>query len=76
MSDSTRRTFLDSLAAPGAMWAQARVSLTGSGAYIGPRKVLLWESTRKEFREALEGGALQAMIVPLARPSNTTSTWP
>ena len=64
MSGSTRRTFLGSLAAPGAMWAQARVSPTGNGAYIDPRKVLLWESTRKEFREALEGGALQAMIVP------------
>jgi creatinine amidohydrolase len=64
MSDSTRRTFLGSLAAPGAMWAQARVSPTGNGAYIDPRKVLLWESTRKEFREALEGGALQVMIVP------------
>lgn len=33
--------------------------------YVHPRKVLLWESTRKEFREALEGGALQAMIVPV-----------
>jgi len=32
--------------------------------YLNPRKVLLWESTRKEFREALEGGALKAMIVP------------
>jgi len=32
--------------------------------YINPRKVLLWESTRKEFREALEGGVLRAMIVP------------
>jgi creatinine amidohydrolase len=28
------------------------------------RKVLLWESTRKEFREALEGGILKAVIVP------------
>lgn len=32
--------------------------------YVNPRKVLLWESTRKEFREALEGGRLKAMIVP------------
>jgi creatinine amidohydrolase/Fe(II)-dependent formamide hydrolase-like protein len=32
--------------------------------YVHPRKVLLWESTRKEFREALEGGSLKAMIVP------------
>ncbi len=35
-------------------------------AYINPRKVLLWESTRKEFREALEGSSLKAMIVPTA----------
>jgi len=33
--------------------------------YVTARKVLLWESTRKEFREALEGGALKAMIVPV-----------
>jgi creatinine amidohydrolase len=33
-------------------------------AYINSRKVLLWESTRKEFREALEGGALKAMVIP------------
>ena len=32
--------------------------------YVDPRKVLLWESTRREFREALEGGALKAVIVP------------
>jgi len=32
--------------------------------YLNPRKVLLWESTRREFREALEGGTLKAMIVP------------
>jgi creatinine amidohydrolase len=35
-----------------------------AAAYLPPRKVLLWESTRKEFREALEGGALKAVIVP------------
>ena len=39
-------------------------SLAGAPAYINPRKVLLWESTRKEFREALEGGSLKAVIVP------------
>lgn len=32
--------------------------------YIHPRKVLLWESTRKEIREALESGRLKAAIVP------------
>ena len=33
-------------------------------AYVSARKVLLWESTRKEFREAVEGNTLKAMIVP------------
>jgi creatinine amidohydrolase len=33
-------------------------------AYVNPRKVLLWESTRKEFREALEGGILKALVIP------------
>jgi len=32
--------------------------------YVNPRKVLLWESTRKEIREALETGRLKAAIVP------------
>ena len=32
--------------------------------YIDNRKVKLWESTRKEFRERLESGALKALIVP------------
>jgi creatinine amidohydrolase len=32
--------------------------------YIDSRKVKLWESTRKEFRERLESGALKALIVP------------
>src|SRR5947199_7826182 len=32
--------------------------------YINPRKVLMWESTRKEFREGIEGGSLRALIVP------------
>jgi creatinine amidohydrolase len=35
-----------------------------SDRYVDPRKVLLWESTRKEIREALEGGRLKAAIVP------------
>lgn len=32
--------------------------------YIDPRRVLLWESTRREIREALETGRLKAAIVP------------
>ena len=39
------------------------VAPAGSG-YINPRKALLYESTRKEFREALEGGVLKAVIIP------------
>jgi creatinine amidohydrolase/Fe(II)-dependent formamide hydrolase-like protein len=34
------------------------------GRFIDSRKVLLWESTRKEIREALEAGRLKAAIVP------------
>jgi len=32
--------------------------------YVHPRKVLLWESTRREIREALEAGRLKAALVP------------
>src|SRR5215831_19563666 len=39
-------------------------SAAASDTYVHPRKVLLWESTRKEFRELLEGGSLKAVIVP------------
>jgi creatinine amidohydrolase len=39
------------------------VALAGS-TYITARKVLLWESTRKEFREAVEANTLKAMILP------------
>jgi len=35
-----------------------------SDRYVDPRKVLLWESTRREIREAMEGGRLKAAIVP------------
>ena len=35
-----------------------------SDRYVDPRKVLLWESTRKEIRERIEGGLLKAAIVP------------
>ncbi len=32
--------------------------------YVNPRKVLLWECTRREIREAMESGALKAAVVP------------
>jgi len=54
------RASLAALAAPAAF---ADVEPAG-GTYINNREVLLWESTRKEFREALEGGVLKAVIVP------------
>jgi creatinine amidohydrolase len=34
------------------------------GTYVDPRRVLLWENTRREFREAIEGGVLRAVILP------------
>ncbi|MBS1824012.1 MAG: creatininase family protein [Acidobacteria bacterium] len=61
MSTHSRRSLLAALAASST--AQAGIEAAASG-YANPRKVLLWESTRKEFREALEGGALKAVIVP------------
>ena len=32
--------------------------------YVNPRKVLLWESTRREIRESLAAGKLEAAIIP------------
>src|SRR5262245_65507885 len=55
MPTIARRSFLAGLGA---------ASATASDTYVNPRKVLLWESTRKEFRELLEGGSLKAVIVP------------
>src|SRR5882762_11238853 len=58
---TTRRGFLGAAAA--SPLAAADVE-SAANTYINPRKVLLWESTRKEFRELLEGGSLKAVIVP------------
>jgi hypothetical protein len=52
-----------SLAPVGGSAARADVEPAGIG-YVNPRKVLLYESTRKEFREAIEGGTLKAVILP------------
>jgi len=61
---SGRRAFCQ-LMTGGSLAALASASVEPAGnTYVNPRKVLLWESTRKEFREALEGGRLKAMIVP------------
>jgi creatinine amidohydrolase len=63
-----RRSFLRnmataSLATVGGSAARADVEPAGIS-YVNPRKVLLYESTRKEFREAIEGGTLKAVILP------------
>jgi creatinine amidohydrolase len=53
------------LAPGGAALARQEQSIALAGnSYVSARKVLLWESTRKEFREAVEGDTLKAMIVP------------
>jgi creatinine amidohydrolase len=65
----TRRNLFRSLAAAGAAAhaaagaPAAEIACTGH-LCVNSRKVLLWESTRKEFREALESGSLKAMIIP------------
>jgi len=56
-----RRSFLAGLGAAGAAMSDTQPA---GNSYIHSRKVLLWESTRKEFRELLEGGSLKAVIVP------------
>ena len=57
-----RRNFLAS-AAVARFVAQGEITRAGS-LYTNSRKVRLWESTRKEFREALESGSLKTMILP------------
>jgi creatinine amidohydrolase len=63
-SRSHRRAFLHTLGAGSAAAAAFADVEPAGNTYINPRKVLLWESTRKEFREAQESGTLKAMIVP------------
>jgi creatinine amidohydrolase len=43
---------------------QAQPIALAGNTYVSGRKVLLWESTRKEFREAIESNTIKAMIVP------------
>lgn len=58
-----RRRWLAGVVSLAAAPAAAQVAAT-STSYVNPRKVLLWESTRKEFREAIQGGVLKAVILP------------
>ncbi len=75
-SNRSRRNFLASLgggaaavSVPEALGRQTMpgasqaIAYAGDG-YILPRKVLLWECTRKEIRDAIESGRLKAAIVP------------
>ncbi len=61
----SRRASIRAIAAAPFAWpaAGAQVARTGGG-YIATRKVRMWENTRKEFREAVESGALKAVILP------------
>src|SRR5688572_29984489 len=62
---SHRRSFLRSLTAAAIAGSVARADIESAGTgYVNPRKVLLYESTRKEFREAIEGGTLKVVILP------------
>jgi len=50
-------------AAPGFELCAAGITRAGDS-YVHARKVRLWENTRRQFREALEGGLLRGVIVP------------
>ncbi|MFC1693606.1 creatininase family protein [Candidatus Latescibacterota bacterium] len=79
MSKNTRRNFLRSMAVSGMAAgvvssknaiAQSDAPLSPSylspqaDKYIDPRKVLLYECTRKELRERINSGQLKAAIIP------------
>jgi creatinine amidohydrolase len=72
---NSRRDFILSLGSVAAVQATAATRgecfpapasdlVRTAAGYVNPRQVLLWESTRKEIREALETGRLKAAIVP------------
>ena len=64
MLHHSRRDFLKSSLVAAAMpQGGAHVSRT-SDRYVNPRRVLLWECTRKEIREAMLAGRLKAAMVP------------
>src|ERR1051325_9370897 len=62
MKNPTRRAVFGSLGM--GLTALASDVAPAGNTYVDPRRVLLWEGTRKEFREAIEGGTLKAVIVP------------
>lgn len=72
-SPRSRRNFIISLAGASAatevfagegLFEPPRQVARTAERYVNPRKVLLWECTRKEIREAMGSGVLKAAIVP------------
>ena len=63
---SSRRGFLAGagLSAVGGAAASAQTLGDTGSLLISTRRVLLWENTRREFRELIESGRLKAVIVP------------
>jgi len=59
-----RRAFLQTLAGSAALSAQASELEPAGNGYAHLRKVRLWESTRKEFREWIEGPGKKLVILP------------
>jgi len=65
MSDSvSRRGWIASLKAALAGASAGWAGTAQAQRYVHPRRVFLGENTRKEFREALEQGRIQAAIIP------------
>ncbi len=62
-SRTSRRKWLLASGGTALAPAAAQIAKTDAG-YRDVRKVRLWENTRKEFREAIDGGPLQLVIVP------------
>lgn len=61
----SRRNLVAALAAAPVADSAALGGIVRAGdSYVHVRKVRLWENTRKEFREALEGGVLKGVILP------------
>ena len=60
----TATASIGALAAATPAPAAAQAIAAAGDTYVDPRRVLLWENTRKEFREAIESKTLRAMVLP------------
>ena len=70
-TNQSRRSFFGSLRGALGMGLLGRTLKGGetplpppAEGYVNPKRVLLWECTRKEIREALQAGHLKAAIIP------------